>query len=351
MNTVNTFNIVHFVETLLLESIEQNASDIHLEPFVDYFQVRHRRDGILQRAQTFPLCLADPITARIKVLAHLSPLQKKIPQQGHFQFKTKTEYIDIRVSTLPIQRGESVVLRILNKRKNPHELNHLGMPLILQNRLREWVKRSHGLLIVTGPTGSGKTTTLYSLLQEINDPTIKILTAEDPIEYSLSGIVQTETHQEIGLSFSHLLRSLLRQDPDKIMIGEIRDEETAHIALQAALTGHLVLTTLHASDAPSAILRLLDLGTEPYLMVHCIMGIVGQRLIRVQCKQTGCSGRRGLFSLLELTPPLCQLIYEKASLPTLKAQAKKDGMKTLEEMGLIAVAQGLITQDELCRQI
>ena len=275
--------VIRFVNLVLEQAIRDQASDIHFEPFEEVFQIRYRVDGSLYEMSPSPVNLALPVISRVKVLANLNIAERRVPQDGRIRMTLDSRPVDLRVSTLPTQFGESVVLRVLDKTVVNLDLAQLGMPDAVYQATREVIRRPNGVFMVTGPTGSGKTTTLYSCLKILNRDEVKILTAEDPVEYEIDGIMQLAVRTSIGLTFAHALRSFLRQDPDILMVGEIRDLETARIALQAAQTGHLVLTTLHTNDAPSAITRLVDMGMEPYMITSSLEAVLAQRLVRILC--------------------------------------------------------------------
>ena len=276
--------IVRFVNLVLYQAVQDRASDIHFEPFEDEFRIRYRVDGALYEMSPPPKHLALPVISRIKVMANLNISERRLPQDGRISFPIGNRLIDLRVSTLPTQFGESVVLRVLDRSAVNLEIESLGFPKYLYDYVTEAIQRPNGIFIVTGPTGCGKTTTLYSCLRRVNTIDSKLLTAEDPVEYDIEGIMQVAINEAVGLTFSKALRSFLRQDPDIIMVGEMRDLETAQISIQASLTGHLVLSTLHTNDAPGAVTRLMDMGVEPFLISSTLMAVLGQRLVRTICK-------------------------------------------------------------------
>ena len=282
-NLANETPIIRFVNLILQQAIRDKASDIHFEPFEDQFRIRYRIDGALYEMAPPPKSLALPVISRVKVLANLNIAENRIPQDGRIKMTISGRPVDLRVSTLPTQFGESVVLRVLDKSVVNLDLEKLSMTEDIMNNIRRLVKMPNGIFIVTGPTGSGKTTTLYSALREVNTVDIKILTSEDPVEYEIDGIMQVQINHQVGLDFARCLRAFLRQDPDKIMVGEIRDLETAQIAVQASLTGHVVLATLHTNDSPGAVTRLMDMGLEPFLIAASLEGVLGQRLVRRIC--------------------------------------------------------------------
>jgi len=379
--------IIRFVNLILEQAIKDKASDIHFEPFEDQFRIRYRIDGALYEMAPPPGNLALPVISRIKVLANLNIAERRIPQDGRIKMTIAGRPIDLRVSTLPTQFGESVVLRVLDKSVVNLDLENLSMGSEVIHSVRSLVNRPNGIFIVTGPTGSGKTTTLYSALREVNKPEIKILTAEDPVEYEIDGIMQVAINHAVGLSFAGALRSFLRQDPDTIMVGEIRDLETAQIAVQASLTGHVVLSTLHTNDASGAVTRLIDMGLEPFLISASLEGILAQRLVRriclscrtsyepdqeivdvlgvdpleiadkeffygkgcAECSQTGYRGRQGLFEMLRVTDTLRELITQKAPTLVIKQRAMEQGMQTLRADGLRAIFDGATTIEEVLK--
>lgn len=377
--------IIEFVNLLLQQAVSDQASDIHFEPFEDEFRIRYRIDGVLYAMAPPPKQLALPVISRLKVLANLNIAEQRIPQDGRIKMALADRQVDLRISTLPTQFGESVVLRILDKTIVNLELEHLGMPEEMVASVRSLVNRPNGIFIITGPTGCGKTTTLYSALREINDPARKILTVEDPVEYEIDGIMQVAIDAGIGLTFASALRSFLRQDPDVIMLGEVRDFETAQIAVQASLTGHVVLSTLHTIDAPGAVTRLIDIGVEPFLIAASLEGVLAQRLVRricsycqtvidpkegmlqrlqidhskvvhraffhgagcAACNQSGYRGRQGLFELLLVTDQMRELIAHKAATTRMRQRAMEEGMCTLREDGLRAIFAGTTTVEEV----
>ncbi len=386
-NSANQAPIIRFVDVVLQEAVKAKASDIHFEPFEDQFRIRYRIDGALYEMAPPPKSLANAVTARVKVMASLNIAEKRIPQDGRIKTTVGGRPIDLRVSTLPTQFGESVVLRILDKGVVNLDLENLSMEPEIMNGIRELVNRPNGIFIVTGPTGSGKTTTLYSALREVNTVDVKILTAEDPVEYEIEGIMQVQINHQVGLTFASALRSFLRQDPDTIMVGEIRDLETGQIAVQASLTGHVVLSTLHTNDAPGAVTRLVDMGLEPFLISASLEGVLGQRLLRricrhcrtayepdhavismlqadpieiaekqffygkgcSECNRTGYKGRQGLFELMVINDPVRELITKKAPTLVLKQKAIENGMRTLRDDGLRCIFDGLTTIEEVLK--
>jgi type IV pilus assembly protein PilB len=383
----NATPIIRFVDLILYQAIQDRASDIHFEPFENEFKIRYRVDGALYEMSPPPRHLALPVISRVKVIANMNIAERRLPQDGRIQKNIAGRSIDFRVSTLPTQFGESLVLRVLDRTTVNLDLEALGMPDYIYNFLLEMIHRPNGIFIATGPTGSGKTTTLYSCLREINTIDSKLLTAEEPVEYDLEGIVQVPVNEAIGLTFARVLRSFLRQDPDRIMIGETRDLETAQIAIQASLTGHLVFTTLHTNDAPGAVTRLIDMGVEPFLISSTLEAVLGQRLLRSICPQcrtayqpnegllaelgisrrdigekhfyygkgcdacnnTGYKGRKGIYELLKITDPIRELINERAPTVTLKQKAIELGMVTLRQDGLRSIYAGDTTIEEVLK--
>lgn len=379
--------IIRFVDRVMEEAIKAKASDVHFEPFEDQFRIRYRIDGALYEMAPPPKSLAGAVVARIKVMSSLNIAERRVPQDGRIKTTMGGRPVDLRVSTLPTQYGESVVCRILDKTVVNLDLENLSMPAEIKEGIRELVNRPNGIFIVTGPTGSGKTTTLYSALREVNTPDLKILTAEDPVEYEVEGIMQVQINHQVGLTFAGALRSFLRQDPDTIMVGEIRDLETAQIAVQASLTGHVVLSTLHTNDAPGAVTRMLDMGLEPYLIAASLEGVLAQRLLRKVCKtcrtayepdqqmlnmlqvdpfaiadkrfyygkgcpecnRTGYRGRQGLFELIRVNDSMRELITEKAPTLVIKQKAVENGMRPLREDGLRCIFDGLTTIEEVLK--
>ena len=376
------------VNLVLLQAIKDKASDIHFEPFEDEFKMRYRIDGILYEMMPPPAHIGPAISSRIKVMANLDIAERRMPQDGRIELSVNNQPIDLRVSVLPTMFGESVVMRVLDRSNVQLDLDKIGLrddDLIV---IRQLIHKPNGIVVVTGPTGSGKTTTLYSALRELNDPSSKLITAEDPVEYDLDGIIQCQVRAEIELTFARILRSMLRQDPDIIMIGEIRDKETAEIAVQAALTGHLVFSTLHTNDAPSSIARLLDLGLEPFLVTATVEAIVAQRLVRkicLQCKteytpteeqlmeldllpenvvgkkfyygkgceacnNTGYRGRLGIYEIMTMDDDMRDMIVNHASTQLLRAEGRKRGMRSLRSSGLMAIYDGVTTVEEVVRE-
>ncbi len=379
--------IIRFVDLVLQEAVKAKASDIHFEPFEDQFRIRYRIDGSLYEMAPPPKNLAPAVIARVKVLSALNIAERRVPQDGRIKTTIGGRAIDLRVSTLPTQFGESVVLRILDKTVVNLSLDALSMQDDIKEGIRAMVGRPNGIFIVTGPTGSGKTTTLYSALREVNTEDIKILTAEDPVEYEVEGIMQVPINHQVGLTFAAALRSFLRQDPDTIMVGEIRDLETAQISVQASLTGHVVLSTLHTNDAPGAVTRLIDMGLEPFLISASLEGVLAQRLLRrvcrscktayepdkdvvsmlevdaleiagkqfffgkgcPECNRSGYKGRQGLFELMPINDGIRTLITQKAPTLVLKQKSIESGMRPLREDGLRCIFDGLTTIEEVLK--
>jgi type IV pilus assembly protein PilB len=383
----NATPIIRFVDLILFQAIQDRASDIHFEPFENEFKIRYRVDGALYEMAPPPRHLALPVISRVKVMANMNIAERRLPQDGRIQKNVAGRNVDLRVSTLPTQFGESVVLRVLDRSTVNLDLEALGLPDYIFDYIVEVINRPNGIFIVTGPTGSGKTTTLYSCLRKINTIDSKLLTAEEPVEYDLEGIVQVPVNEAIGLTFARTLRAFLRQDPDRIMVGETRDLETAQISIQASLTGHLVFTTLHTNDAPGAITRLIDMGVEPFLISSTLEAVLGQRLLRSicpqcrttyqptevllaqlnltrrdvgdrnffygkgcdTCNQTGYKGRKGIYELMKITDPLRELINERAPTVTLKEKAVELGMVTLRQDGLRSIFAGDTTIEEVLK--
>jgi type IV pilus assembly protein PilB len=379
--------IIKLVNLIIMQAINDNASDIHMEPEEEFLKVRFRIDGILHETSVIPKHLQAAVLSRIKIMSDLDIATKRIPQDGRFRLNLDNKTIDLRISTLPTMHGENVVMRILDTSSVMLGLEQVGFNEANFKAFRELIERPHGIILVTGPTGSGKTTTLYSALNIINKPDINIITVEDPVEYQMKGIRQSQMNVKAGLTFASGLRSILRQDPDVIMVGEIRDLETAEIAVQSALTGHLVLSTLHTNDAPSSLTRLTDMGVEPFLITSSVIAIIAQRLVRkvceqckeayvpspelikslgvpVQqkaeikfyrgrgckaCKNSGYKGRLGIFEMLIPTDPIRDLILAKSSSSTIKKAAQTLGMKTLRDDGVEKILKGITTVEEVVR--
>lgn len=383
----NEAPIVRFVNLVLFQAVKDRASDIHFEPFETEFRIRYRVDGALYEMTPPPKHLALPVVSRIKVMANLNISERRLPQDGRINYKLGSKEIDLRVSTLPTQFGESVVLRVLDRSSVNLELESLGFPKPVYDFVSEVIQRPNGIFVVTGPTGCGKTTTLYSCLRRVNTPDSKLLTAEDPVEFDIEGIMQVAINEGVGMTFGKALRSFLRQDPDIIMVGEMRDLETAQIAIQASLTGHLVLSTLHTNDAPGAVTRLVDMGTEPFLVSSTLMAVLGQRLVRTICKNcrtpfepteqqlsmlnlsphdlgdkvfyygrgcstcndTGYKGRKGIYELLICGDTIRTMITERAPTVVMRQKAVELGMVTLREDGLRSIFDGATTIEEVVK--
>jgi type IV pilus assembly protein PilB len=383
----NEAPIVKFVNLVLFQAIQDRASDIHFEPFETEFRIRYRVDGALYEMAPPPKHLALPVISRLKVMSNLNISERRLPQDGRITYQVAGRQVDLRVSTLPTQFGESVVLRVLDRASVNLDLDTLGFPKYLHDYMAEAVQRPNGILIVTGPTGSGKTTTLYSAMRRVNTIDAKLLTAEDPVEYDIEGIMQVAINDSVGMTFGKALRSFLRQDPDIIMVGEMRDLETAQISIQASLTGHLVLSTLHTNDATGAITRLIDMGVEPFLISSTLMAVLAQRLVRTICKDcrtpfeptedqlallnlsphdlgdkvfhygrgcstcndTGYKGRKGIFELLIISEAVRILINERAPTVVLRQKAIELGMVPLREDGLRGIFEGDTTIEEVVK--
>jgi len=380
--------IKNLVNMVLLEAIKNRASDIHFEPFEDEFKMRYRIDGLLYEMLPPPKSIALAIASRIKVMADLDIAERRVPQDGRIELLVNGRPVDLRISVLPTMFGESVVMRVLDRSNVQLDIERLGMREDDVVTFRQLIHRPNGIVLVTGPTGCGKTTTLYAALNELNQVGVKILTSEDPVEYDIDGLIQVQINEDIGLTFARCLRSFLRQDPDIVLVGEIRDLETGQIAVQASLTGHLVLSTLHTNDAPSTIARLLDLGMPAFLLTATLESVVAQRLVRVicprckeeftptpemlmeldltpedvagrkfyhgtgcdYCRKTGYSGRTGIFETMILNDEIRQLIMEHRSTGILRDAARKAGMRTLREAGLLAIYDGVTTIEEVVSQ-
>ncbi len=377
--------IVRLVDSMLAEAVRLRASDVHVQPSADALRVRYRIDGVLHDVNSPPRALHGPVVSRLKILAGLNIAERRLPQDGRLQTTVEERAMDIRLSTLPALHGESVVMRLLDRGQPVRGLVELGMLPDDQTRWETLIRRPYGMLLVTGPTGSGKTTTLYGALATLNQPDRKLITVEDPVEYQLPGVNQVAVRSMVGLTFAAGLRSMLRQAPDVIMVGEIRDAETAQVAVQAALTGHLVLSTLHTNDAASSITRLIDMGVPPFLVASTVQGVLAQRLVRRVCpscritdnatpeervflggpevlqviRNTGCDkcrttgflGRLGVFELLVISDRLRELIVQRAPASLLRAQALKEGMRTLRADGIGKIREGLTTMAEVLRVI
>jgi type IV pilus assembly protein PilB len=373
---------------VLLQAIRDKASDIHFEPFENEYKMRYRIDGVLYEMVPPPKYIAAALSSRIKVMANLDIAERRMPQDGRISLTVQGKPVDLRVSVLPTMFGESVVLRVLDRSQVSFDLEKLGLRQRDRELVRQLIRKPNGIIIVTGPTGCGKTTTLYSAMNELNTIEAKLITTEDPVEYDIDGLIQVQMKPEIGLTFAKCLRSILRQDPDIILVGEIRDLETAEIAAQASLTGHVVFTTLHTNDAPSSIARLLDLGVEPFLVTATIEGIVAQRLVRKicekcktpfeptegqlselsltpddikgkqfyygrgcgRCNNTGYRGRTGVFEIMTFNDEIRDLIMNQASTNVLRAAGQKTGMRLLRDNGLAALYDGITTIDEIVKE-
>lgn len=380
--------VVKLLNYILYQAIRDRASDIHLEPFEHDFKIRYRVDGSLFELEAPPPHLAEALIARIKVMSDLDIAETRLPQDGRIELTVGGRSVDLRVSTLPTMFGESTVMRILDRSNVSLSLDNLGLVGTVRDRMRDFADLPHGIVLVTGPTGSGKTTTLYAVLNEANDVNTKVITVEDPVEYDLEGIVQVPVNEDIGVTYSGVLRTILRQDPDVILVGEIRDQETAQTAIEASLTGHLVFSTLHTNDSPSAITRLIDIGIEPFLLTATVQGILAQRLVRRVCGEcktfyepgddilrrlklspdqvvgskfaygkgcetcnfTGYRGRMAITEVLEVTDRIRELILDGASTTQVQEAAVENGMATLRENGLKAVFDGSTSVEELLRE-
>jgi general secretion pathway protein E len=371
--------VIRLVNAIIAQAVEKRASDIHIEPFEREFRVRYRVDGVLYAQEAPPRELKAAIISRVKLMAKLNIAERRLPQDGRIKIKTLGREVDLRVSTLPTLYGESVVMRLLDRSAGDfYDLERLGFDKHMLGRMRHYTSLPHGIFLVTGPTGSGKSTTLYSALKRINQTDKKIITIEDPVEYQMDGINQIHVNPQIGLTFATGIRHIVRQDPDVIMVGEIRDRETADIAIRAALTGHFVYSTLHTNDAPSAITRLTDMGVENYLITSSQVSVLAQRLVRVICagckapdgtrispdgetirtyRGRGCeacfgsgyTGRMGIFELMELSDEIRQLVMANADAMAITAVARRNGMRNLREDGWLKVRNGVTTPDEVLR--
>ena len=352
--------IIRMLNALLMQAARDGASDIHIEPYERHSSVRFRIDGTLREVVSPNRALHAALISRLKIMADLDIAEKRLPQDGRISLRLGQRAIDVRVSTLPSAHGERAVLRLLDKSESRLTLQAVGMQGETLTGFNQLLAQPHGIVLVTGPTGSGKTTTLYAALQQLDSARFNIMTVEDPIEYELAGIGQTQVNPKIDLDFAKALRAILRQDPDIIMIGEIRDFETAQIAIQASLTGHLVLATLHTNDAVSAVTRLTDMGVEPFLLSSSLLGVLAQRLVRKTCSacqgvgcaacgQTGYQGRTGIFELLTTNDQTKTLVHDKASEAQLRDAAVRQGMRSLREDGQRLVDNGVTTLEELVR--
>jgi type IV pilus assembly protein PilB len=376
--------VIKLVNTLLGEAVRMGASDIHIEPYERNVRVRYRVDGVLQEIMEPPVKLKNAITSRLKIMSELDIAERRVPQDGRIKIKIGDKKIDLRVSTLPTIFGEKVVMRILDKSNLRLDLSQFGMEKLSEERVLTAIAAPYGMVLVTGPTGSGKTTTLYSCLSRVNTPETNIMTAEDPVEYNIDGINQVQVREEVGLTFAAALKAFLRQDPNIVMVGEIRDLETGSIATKAALTGHLVLSTLHTNDAPSTINRMIDMGIEPFLVASSTNLIMAQRLVRRicdnckgeesvpadalkdvglppdtvvykgagcdRCSGTGYKGRQGLYEVMPVTPEIRELILDRASTAELRQKAVEQGMLTLRQDGLLKIQKGITTVEEVLRE-
>jgi len=383
----NDAPVIKYVTQLISNAIKERASDIHIEPFEKRVRIRYRIDGICIEKENPPKKLQGPILSRIKIMSRMDMAERRRPQDGRIKIHLHGREIDLRVSALPCRHGESLVMRILDKEKALVDLEDLGFHESDYARFEKIIKRPNGIFLVTGPTGSGKTTTLYAALKKLNRPDVKIITAENPIEYNIAGINQSEVRHEIGLTFQRILRAMMRQAPNIILVGEIRDRETADIAIQAALTGHLVFSTLHTNDAPSSITRLIDMGVKPFLVASAVMAVLAQRLIRMLCPEckevydpsdielrgiglardriadnriyrpTGCHnctqqgyrGRKGCFELMAMTPDLREMSFRKKPTNMIRAKARSEGMLTLQEDGVRKILSGWTSIPEVLR--
>jgi len=372
-------SVIRLVESIIGQALARRASDIHLEPLAGRFRIRYRIDGVLQPAADPPRHLQRPVVSRLKIMANMNIAEKRLPQDGRARVSLQARTVDLRISSLPAVHGESMVLRLLEPEQIRRGGAELGLDDADQKTLARLLTLPDGIVLVTGPTGSGKTTTLYACLHDLNKPDRKIITVEDPVEYQLAGINQVPVQCEVGMTFASALRAILRQAPNIVMVGEIRDRETAEMAINAALTGHLVFSTLHTNDAPGAVTRLFDLGVKPFLVASALRAVVAQRLVRricpccirqgvvpaaaaggagesgnaagaaacPACGGTGYAGRVGIFEFLTMSPALQQLVYERAGVAAVRRQARAQGMGTLREDGLRKARAGLTTVEEV----
>ncbi len=385
---VNAAPVVKLLNMVLLSAIKDRASDIHLEPFEKEFKIRYRVDGVLYEMMPPPIQLARAVISRVKVMSSLDIAETRLPQDGRIELNISGRPVDLRVSTLPTMHGESVVMRVLDRGQVSLDLEQIGLRQQDLDLLRRLILKPNGIILVTGPTGSGKTTTLYSCLNEANNPMTKIITTEDPVEYNIDGIVQIPINDDINVTYALCLRAILRQDPDKILVGEIRDLETAQIAVEASLTGHIVFSTLHTNDAPSSMIRLIDLGVEAFLLTATVEAVVAQRLVRrvcleckveyeptvemlmelnltpsdvqgrtffygkgcKECNNSGYKGRIALFEIMQMTDRLRDLIMTGASTHEIQAMAREEGMNTLRDSGLIHIYDGITTIEEVVKE-
>jgi type IV pilus assembly protein PilB len=379
--------VIKLVHLIIQEAVNMRASDIHIEPFADRVRIRYRIDGVCMERESPPRRLLGSIVSRLKIMGSIDIAEKRRPQDGRIKLHIAGKDIDLRVSILPTSHGQSVVMRILDRENIKVGIRDLGFGEEDWKRFSQLIKRPNGILLVTGPTGSGKTTTLYAALNELNRPDVKIITAEDPVEYYLPGVNQCEVRAKIGMTFARIIRAMLRQNPNILLVGEIRDEETANTAIQASLTGHLVFSTLHTNDAPSAVTRLVDIGVQPFLVASSVMGIMAQRLVRrvcpkcrqrfepaastlkaiglrpeiakkanfmkgkgcTYCSKTGYRGRFGIYELMAMTGQIREMCFKGAPTQDLRKMARKQGMRTLFEDGMIKALKGQTTIDEVLR--
>lgn len=378
--------VIKFVNLMITEALKSRASDIHIEPMANRVRIRYRIDGVCQEVNAAGKQVQGSLLTRIKILAEMDVAEKRRPQDGRIRLKVMGRDLDIRVSLIPSVHGESIVMRLLDKQAGLAGLEEIGFHPTDYQRFRNIIKKPNGIILITGPTGSGKTTTLYAALMELNKPNVKIITAENPVEYNIAGINQAQVKESIGLTFARILRAMLRQAPNIILVGEIRDEETGEIAIQAALTGHLVFSTLHTNDAPSALTRLLDMGIKPFLVASSVQAIMAQRLVRIlcpkckepnpnpdptmlaalnikpeqlrgkkifratgcdNCRNTGFKGRKGIFELMELDNVIREMVFKKAPLAAISEHARMRGMVTLLEDGVRKILDGLTTPEEV----
>jgi type IV pilus assembly protein PilB len=384
----NSAPVIKLLQYILFQAIRDRASDVHLEPFDGDFKIRYRVDGVLYELEAPPVHLAPALISRVKVMSGLDIAETRLPQDGRIEITIGGRSVDLRVSTLPTMFGESCVMRVLDRGVVSLDLTQIGLRQGEMDTLKRLIALPHGIVLVTGPTGSGKTTTLYSCLNSVNDVGTKIITTEDPVEYELEGVVQIQVNDEIGVTYANCLRSILRQDPDVILVGEIRDLETSQIAVEASLTGHLVFSTLHTNDAPLAVTRLMDLGVEAFLVSATVEAIIAQRLVRkictgckvfyepsdeviaeleikrtdvgtnrfaygrgcTTCNGTGYRSRMAIFEIMLMSETLRQMVIDHASSDALRDQARREGMRTLRESGLLAIFDGLTSVEEVLRE-
>ncbi len=384
----NAAPVKKLLNYILYQAIRDRASDIHLEPFEDEFKIRYRVDGVLYELEAPPLHLSGALISRVKVMSGLDISETRVPQDGRIDLAIGGRPVDLRISTLPTMFGESCVMRVLDRSVVSLDLTQIGLREDEVGKIKQMIDLPHGIILVTGPTGSGKTTTLYSALNQANDVSMKIITTEDPVEYDLEGIVQVQINEEIGVTYAACLRSILRQDPDMILVGEIRDRETAQISIEASLTGHVVFSTLHTNDAPLAITRLVDIGVEPFLIAATLEGVVGQRLVRrictgcktwyepsieilreldiapeqvagkkfaygkgcAACNGTGYKGRMAIFEIMVVSDAVREMIMDKAPTSHIRDLARREGMRTLRESGLLAIFDGTTSVEEVIRE-